>query len=37
LLPDENLRKEFGANGRKFLEENFDVKLSVKILENIFN
>jgi len=36
LAQNESLRQELGANGRKFLEENFDVKQSVKILEKLF-
>lgn len=36
LASDKKMRRDFGANGRKYLEENFTVSKSVKILEDIF-
>lgn len=33
---DENLRRNLGANGRKYMEENFNVGVSAKILESLF-
>lgn len=36
LANSPELRSELGENGRKFLEENFDVSLSVGIIEKLF-
>lgn len=34
LIKDEELRRKMGVNGRKYFEKNYDVKKSVKILED---
>ena len=36
ISEDSNLRKILGENGRKYLENNFDVSRSLKILEKHF-
>lgn len=36
LASSPELRRELGENGRKFLEENFNVSLSVEIIEKLF-
>jgi len=36
ISSDKNLRFTLGQNGREYLENHFDVKRSVKILENLF-
>ena len=35
LAADAALRKELGANGRRYLEENFDVSRSADIIESV--
>ena len=34
LCQDEQLRHQYGMNGRRYLEQNFDVKRSVELIEN---
>lgn len=36
LASSPELRRELGENGRKFLEKNFDISLSVEIIEKLF-